>query len=177
MSEQKNFCEYIYKTPATVRKTVGKVMLINMYALFTLLYLFLFWYMITSIALLVLLPFIMFAMIRVTWRLVQTEYEISVEAGELKIAVIYGKSGRKTRFRYDVREMSLIVPYDDAHADLVCGGDVTETKLFLGDTEDSVAYACVCPDKKKSAKTAIVFMCTDEMKKLLRISNPSAFRQ
>ncbi len=176
MSEIKNYCELIYKPAPSAKKSLGKAMLIAVYSLFILLYLFLFWFTVKSYALIILLPFIMFAMIRVTWRLVNTEYEISLEAGEIKFSVIYGKAGRKTKFRYDVREMSVIAPYDDDHAHLFEQNDITDTKLFFGISEGLTAYACVCPDIKKSTKTLAVFMCSDEMKKLLRLSNPSAFK-
>jgi len=176
MSEQKYYCEYTYKTAPSVKKNLAKAMLVTMYALFTLLYLFLFWFTVKSIAMLALLPFIMFAMIRVTWRLVKTEYEISVEAGELKISTIYAKAGRRTGFRYDVREMSVITPYDEAHAHLFSQNDTTVTKIFAGESEELTAYVCVCPDIKKNMKTLVVFMCSEEMKKLLRLSNPSAFK-
>ena len=35
------------------------------------------------------LPFILFALIRVTWRLVSIEYEFAIEAGELTIDVAF----------------------------------------------------------------------------------------
>jgi len=175
MSENKNYCEYIYRPEKTAKMTAARIALLAMYTVFCTLYILLFWLTVQSLALLILLPFLMFAMIRMTWRLVNTEYEVSVEAGELAVAVIYGKAGRKTKFRFTIREMMAIVPYDKEHAHIFEAKNITDTKLYGKSLGSENALVCICPDIKKSAVIAVVFEADDEVKRLLRLSNPSAY--
>lgn len=176
MNDSKTHGEYIYRSEPSAKMTAARISLVTMYTVFCALYLLLFWVLLKNLALLILLPIIMFAMIRTTWRLVNTEYEVGVEAGELTVAVIYGKAARRVKFRYDVREMSVMTPYDKAHSHYFEERTVTEIKRYGKSKGSDGAFICVCPDLKKSQRTAVVFECNDEIIRLLRLSNPSALK-
>lgn len=173
MNDYKNFCEYTVKPRPTAKTQVVRGLLIAMYSVFTLLYLWLFWLNFKSWALLILLPFLMFAIIRVTWRLVNIEYEFAIEVGELKIAVIYGSANRRTKRRLNIPDMTLIAPY---RADLVAAPDIIETVSFA-EPDSENAYVCVYPDKKSGKKKAVIIETTEESRRILRLCNPSAFRK
>lgn len=176
MTENKTHYEYVYRPEPSVKMTAARILLITMYSVFCAMYIILFWISLQSLALLILLPFIMFAMIRMTWRLVNTEYEVSVEAGELTVAVIYGKAARRVKFRYTVREMTVITAYDKAHVHLYSGNDISDTRCFGKSADSENAIVCVCPDVKKNSRKAVVFEGDDEMRRILRLSNPSAVK-
>ncbi len=173
MNDYKNFCEYVTKPKPTSAMIVIKSLLIMMYALFGMLYLWFFCLNLRSLAMLILFPFLMFAMIRVTWRLVQIEYEFAVEAGELKVAVILGGAARRTKCRVQISDMSLIAPEATANVKV---DDFTECRRYADEGSEN-AYLCVFPDKAAGKKRAIVIETNEEMRRILRLGNPSVFRK
>lgn len=177
MNEQRTHYEYVYSPEPSAGMTAARIGLIAMYTLFCTIYILLFWIAIEVLALLILLPFLMYAMIRMTWRLVSTEYEISVEAGEFIVAIIYGRASRRSKFRYNLKEITVITPCDDAHKYIIDGAGVTEFRKFGKGMGSDGAWCCVCPDQKKNSRVGIIFGADDELIKMMRLSNPSALKK
>ena len=176
MNDYKNFCEYVVRPQTTPGMKAAKALLLTGYTVFTLLYLWIFGLNLRSWAMLILLPFILFAIIRVTWRYTAVEYEFAIEAGELTVSAIYSGSARRTRIRASVPDMTVIAPYNEQSARWTEAPDIIETKIFA-DADSAEAYLCVSPDKEKGKKRAVVIETNEEMRRILRLCNPAAFRK
>ena len=176
MNDYKNFCEYVVRPQASAGVKAAKVLLVTGYTIFTLLYLWIFGLNFRSWAMCILLPFILFAIIRVSWRYTSVEYEYTIEAGELAVAAIYSGAARRTRIRMQVPEMTVIAPYNEQSARWTEAPDIVGTMIFA-DPDSPDAYLCVAPDPSKGKKRAVVIETNEEKRRILRLCNPAAFRK
>ena len=174
MNDYKNFTEYVVRPEPTAKNTLARVMVICAYSVFTAVYLFIFWVLLQGLALVILLPFLLFAIIKLTWRFVCVEYEYSIEAGELTVAAIYGGATRRVKCRVYLPEATLIAPYDASRERMLEKDDISTVKRFASEDSES-AYVCVYPDKKHGKKRALVFETNAEAQRILRLCNPVAF--
>ena len=175
MNEHKTFCELIVTPAKTAGTRALEAALMLVYALITAGYFFLFYIMLGQWQPLILLPFIVFGLIRLTWRFTRVEYEIAVEAGALTVAKIYDKRSRRKKFSADIADFSLIRPLDADAKRVFNGADITERLDFSASPESPDAMLIVYPEKKTGRKTALVIETNDEVRRLLRLSNPGAF--
>lgn len=166
MNEYRNFCEFTKKPEK--QPTFTKVILMTLYTLLTAGYVIFFWMMLRQWQLLLLLPFIMYAVIVLTWRYTKPEYEYSVEAGALTISVIYGGRTRRVRFTGDLTSATRISTYDER---VGSARDILGVKDFSAGGE---VWCGVFPDGNSGKKLVIVFSVNDEMKRALKICNPQA---
>ncbi len=174
MNDYKNFTEYVVRPEPTAKNTLARVMLICAYSVFTAAYLFIFWVLLQGLALVILLPFLLFAIVKLTWRFVCVEYEYAIEAGELTVAAIYGGATRRVKCRVQLTEATLIAPYDGARKQMLTNGDISQVKRFANEDSES-AYVCVYPDNKRGEKRALIFETNAEAQRILRLCNPVAF--
>ncbi len=177
MNDYKNFYEYTYKPEGGIKLTLLKASLIALYTVFTIVYLLIFGVLITAIALLVLFPFLLFAIIKFSYKYTDREYEISVEAGEMTVAVIYGAVRRRTKKQVSVPDMTLIARYTENRKAMVSGGNIAEVFSFVGTPDSEDNFICVYPDSKSGRKHAIIIETDEELRRVLRICNPSAFER
>lgn len=177
MNDYKNFYEYAYKPESGAKITLLKVGLISLYTVFTLVYLFIFGVLITATALLVLFPFLLFAIIKFSYKYTDREYEILVEAGEMTVAVIYGSVRRRTKKEISLPEATLIARYTDSRKAMVTGGNIAEVSDFSGKADSEENFIVVYPDSKHGKKNAIIIETDEELRRVLRICNPSAFER
>ncbi len=174
MNDYKNFTEYVVRPEDTPRTKLLRVFLICAYTVFSAVYLFIFWALLQGLALVLLLPFLLFAIYKLTWRFTRAEYEYAIEAGELTVAVIYGGATRRVKCRVYLPEATLIAPYDGERERMLVKGDVADVKIYADEGSES-AYVCVYPDQKHGKKYALIFETTAEAQRILRICNPVAF--
>lgn len=174
MNDYKNFTEYVVRLEPTTKNTLARVMLICAYSIFSAVYLFIFWLVLEGLALVILLPFLLFAIVKLTWRFTCVEYEYAIEAGELTVAAIYGGSTRRVKCRVYLPEATLIAPYDAAREQMLATGDISRVKCFANEGSES-AYVCVYPDRKHGKKYALIFETNAEAQRILRLCNPVAF--
>ena len=127
MNEHKSFCEYIVTPETGAKGMLLRVVLMLIYALVAAGYTFFFWILLGQWQPLILLPFIIYALINITWRFVMVEYEFAVEAGELTVAKIYGKKTRRKRFSADISDFTVIRPLDSDSRKLA---DAPDTELL-----------------------------------------------
>ena len=173
MNDYKNFCEYVVKPEPDAKNKLCRVLIMTALSVFTAAYILLFWVNFKSWALLILLPFILYAMFRLTWRFVDYEYEYAIEAGELTVAKIYGGVSRRTKFRAEIADMTLIAPVETEKG-LSERRDIESVKDFS--TEES-AYVCIVSEPKTSKKRAVIIDTNEELLRILRLGNPTAFRK
>ena len=149
-------------------------MLITIYTVLSAAYLFVFGLLLHAVALVVLYPFLLYALIKLTWRFVRVEYEYSIEAGTFTVAVIYGGATRRVKCRVELSDAILIAPYDESRQSILEKEKISDIKRFAEEGSDT-AFVCVWEDKKHERKCAVIFETTDEAKRLLRLANPGAF--
>lgn len=174
MNDYKNFCEYVIKPEPNGRSGFLRALLITAYTLFSGAYVFVFWGLFEMWTLLILLPFLLFALYKLTWPRVNVVYDVALEAGELTVAAIYGGVSRRVKFRAYIPEASLITPFTEGERAL-SGGDVTDTKQFTAGVDRTDTYVIIFPDKKRGKKTALAIDVTPELLRILRLCNPSVF--
>lgn len=177
MNDYKNFYEYTYRPGNGVKSTLLKVALISLYTVFTLVYLVIFGLLFRAVALLVLFPFLLFAIIKFSYKYTDREYEISVEAGEMTVAVIYGSVRRRTKKQVSLPEATLIAKYTESRKAMVNGGSIAEVANFVGDEGSEDNFIIVYPDSRRGKKNAILIETDEELRRVLRICNPSAFER
>ncbi len=175
MNDYKNFCEYVVRPEMTASVRLLRVFLITLYTLFIAVYSVGFWLILGLWTLMILLPFIMYAIIRITWKFTVIEYEYAIEAGELTVALIYNGAKRKVKVRASIPEMTLIAPYDAKSKHTLEKSDIDEVKYYIESKESERAYVCIYPDKKRGKKRAVVIETTPEALRILRLCNSTAF--
>lgn len=175
MNDYRNFTEYVVKPEMTAKTKLLRVFLICAYTLFSTVYLWIFWLNFRALALLIMLPFLLFAIVKLTWRFTSVEYEFLIEAGELTVAVIYGGATRRVRCRIELPKATLIAQYDIERARMLDRGDIENVKRFTARDNSDSAYVCIYPEKKGSKKSALIFDTTPEAQRIMRICNPHAF--
>ena len=174
MNEHKSFCEYIVTPETGAKGMLLRVVLMLIYALVAAGYTFFFWILLRQWQPLILLPFIIYALINITWRFVMVEYEFAVEAGELTVAEIYGKKTRRKKFSADISDFTVIRPLDSESRKLADAPD-TELLDFSAHPDSEDRMICVLPEKKPGKKKAVIIETDEDMRRLMRLSNPSAF--
>lgn len=171
MNDGKIFCEHTVRVKNKARLNILRIVLAAAYTLITLAYVVFFYLMLRQWQLLLLLPFIMYALISLTWRFTMPEYEYSVEAGVLTIAVIYGGRTRRVRFTAELSEATRISKCDRRALE---SRDIVSIKdLSVSGDGDSV-WCAVFPDKSSGKKNAVIFETNEALQRALRLSNPSA---
>ncbi len=171
MNDYKNFCELTVKPETGARGLALKIALIVLYTLFTAAYVVFLYFILEMWTMLILLPFIMYAIFTLTWRYTQLEYEFAIETGELSVAKIYDGRSRRTVFRCDLSEATRISPLSDRR--VLESPDITSVKDFSASPDSAAAWYVIVPDGSK--KLAAVIETNDEMLRILRLANPSAF--
>ncbi len=177
MNDYKNFYEYTYRPEGGVKLSLLKIGLISLYTVFTLIYLLIFGLLFRAAALLILFPFLLFAIIKFSYKYTDKEYEILVEAGEMTVAVIYGAVRRRTKKEISLPEATLIARYTDSRMAMVTGGNIAEVSDFSGKSDSEDNFIVVYPDSKTGRKHAIIIETDEELRRVLRICNPSAFER
>lgn len=165
MNEYRNFCEFSKTAENTPKLKMLRVILMAFYTLFTLAYFIFFYLVLGQWQLLILLPFIIYAMIAFGWKFTKPEYEYSVVSGELTIAVIYGGKSRKVKFTGDLGKATRISEYNGA----AISRDNSNVKDFGAGGEVWCAVF-----QGEGQKTVVIFSVNDKLKRALKIANPTA---
>ena len=174
MNDYKNFCEYSTRPEITGKTVLIKALLLILYTLFCLVYLWIFGLNFRAWALIIMLPFIMYAIIKITWRRTDVQYEFLIEAGELSIAKIYGNSSRRVKAKAYIPEMTLIAPYAGEGERALSARDIVSVKNYAASKNSEGAWVCVYPDRDKGKKHALIIETNEEMRRILHLCNPSA---
>ncbi len=175
MNDYKNFCEYTVRPEGNGGRMTLKILLTAVYTLLTLVCVFLFWFVLRSWALLILYPFVLFALVSLTWRYVNVEYEFAVEAGNFTVAFVYDGRSRRVKFNADLSQMTLLAPRGERSLALTKAPDIAKCSDFSASPDSPDAWVGVLSDGK-GGKCAVIFETNEEMRRLLRFFNPAAVR-
>ena len=175
MNDYKNFCEYSVRPEPDGRTRTLKLLLMLAYTLITAGYIFLFWVILRAWQLLILLPFIMYALIILTWRFVRVEYEYAIEAGVLTVAKIFDGRSRRVKLKIELPECTLIAPRAESGGRALEARDIASVRDFSASPGSADAWVLVCPDRSGGKKSAAIIETNAEMRRILRLCNPSAY--
>lgn len=121
------------------------------------------------------IPISMFFLIGLTWKRTYVEYEFSFFGDTLTVSRILGKKTRKKMVELSIRELSMIVPYDDDHVSQIEGFGVQKKLFAISSMDADSLYALLW--KENDVKYMLCMEPNDRALKLLRYHNISAFRQ
>lgn len=173
MNELKSYCEFTAAPEKSMRTLILQILLMCFYTLFTAAYVFFLFVLLRVWQLLLLLPFIMYAVFGLTWRYTRVEYEFSLEAGQLTVSRIYDRRSRRVGFTADLAEAMRISPLTDRAR--LSAPDIVSVKDFSSSADSESAWYIILPDSRSGKKQAVVIETVPDMLRLLKLANPSVF--
>ena len=154
-------------------KLIG-FLLMFFYTALTFGYIFLFWIKLGQWQPLILLPFIIIALINLTWKYVRVEYEFSAEVGVLTISEIYDGRSRRQKLALEVSEIEEAGRCDESARERLSARGLERIRDFSQSPDSAGAWYAVWRDKN-NVRQAVIFESDDELLRLLRLWNPSVF--
>ncbi len=173
MNDQKSFCEYTVTPEPSFAVKLGRVGLLTLYTLLTVIWLYIFALVSLTWVMLLLLPFVLYALITLTWRYVRYDFEYAVEGGELTISKIFDGRSRRTVYRAEIADFVKVLPYLEEKA-ILTSGEFADVAEFTACEESESAWIGILNDKKSGKRKAVIFEASPDMLRLMRHSNPSA---
>ena len=149
-------------------------LLMFFYTALTFGYIFLFWIKLGQWQPLILLPFIIIALINLTWKYVRVEYEFSAEVGVLTISEIYDGRSRRQKLALEVSEIEEAGRCDDSARERLSARELERIRDFSQSPNSTGAWYAVWRDKNNE-RQSVIFEADDELLRLLRLWNPSVF--
>lgn len=154
-------------------KLIG-FLLMFFYTALTFGYIFLFWIKLGQWQPLILLPFIIIALINLTWKYVRVEYEFTAEVGVLTISEIYDGRSRRQKLALEVSEIEEAGRFNDYERERLNQRGLEKIRDFSQSPDSAGAWYAVWRDKNNEHQ-AVIFESDDELLRLLRLWNPSVF--
>lgn len=109
-----------------------------------------------------------------TWRYTRLEYEITVHASQLGVAVIYGGLSRRELLSCRVRALSVIAPYETADAQTVAPETADRVyHMVSGAAGRTVYYAIYAGEDGQ--KTLLIFDAEEKLRKMLKYYGEDRF--
>ncbi len=113
--------------------------------------------------------------VRFAWRRTEAEYEYSVFGGELTVSRILGGSSRRELCCVPLREIAMIVPYDDEHILPITQFGAQKKIYAVSGMDAPVLYALLW--KEDDEKFLLCIEPDEGMIGVLKRYNASAFRK
>lgn len=123
----------------------------------------------------IVLPLSLWLLIFLTWRRTSVEYEYSIFGGTLTVCRILGGKSRKELVTLSIRELSLVIPYDDDHFQPITNFDAKKKIFAVSSLDAPELYVLLW--KEDGEKKFLCIEPDEKVIKLLRYHNASAFRK
>ena len=169
--------EYAIRQKVTQRTYVIRGLLCAFYGLWVLGNLLL------AILLKGLIPFVIVAcpatlwlFVFLTWRRTFVEYEFSFFGGELTVCRILKGKSRKVLAEISLRELSAVIPYDDAHAGMIRAFGAMTRTVAISSPDAAAIYALLWKNEN-DVKCLLVAELNDRALKEIKRYNVSAMRK
>ncbi len=124
------------------------------------------------VPLMALIPLTSWALVFLTWRFVNIDYECSMTAGVITFSKIYGGRSRKTVFETTIKSMQLIAPYNDKYRAQIERYSPKTEYSALSSTKASNAYFALFENEKEE-KCIFLFEADDKCLRIFRFYNPA----
>lgn len=169
--------EYVIKQKRTATVLITRAILVLCYVLWTAI-LIVSAILVRPIAgiIAIALPLSLLLFIYLTWRRTYVEYEYSIFGGVMTVSRILGKKTRREMISVALREVSAVIPYDDAHLQAIQAFDAKKKLYAISSLEAPVLYVVLWKDED-DCKYLLCMEPTEKAIKLMRYHNNSAFRQ
>ena len=168
--------EYTVKSTKTKRRAAIRAGLVLVYTLWTVgnvaLMLSLLEYLLLFVAF---IPASLWALVHFTWRRTDVEYEYSFFGDTLTVSRILGGRARRELVTVPIRELSLILPYDDEHLSQITQFAPRKKLYAVSDLDAPTVYALLWKEDDK--RLLLCIEPSEEALKRLRFQNLSAFRR
>ena len=169
--------EYVIKQKCTATVLLSRVALIVSYVLWSVL--------LIAVAILskpliglvaIALPTTLWLFIFLTWRRTYVEYEYSVFGGVMTVCRILGKKSRRQMVSIPLRQLSAVIPYDDAHLMAIQSFDAQKKLYAISALDATELYVLLWKEEEEDRKYLLCMEPTERALKLMRYHNNSAFR-
>ena len=174
MNDYKNHHDYVVRPNPNMKIKLTGFLLLIFYTALTFGYIFLFWIKLGQWQPLILLPFIIIALINLTWKYVRVEYEFSAEVGVFTISEIYDGRSRRQKLALEVSEIEEAGRCDDSARERLSARELERIRDFSQSPNSTGAWYAVWRDKNNE-RQSVIFEADDELLRLLRLWNPSVF--
>lgn len=122
----------------------------------------------------VVLPLSLWLLIRFTWRRTYVEYEYSIFGGVLTVSRILGGKSRKELVSVTLRNLAMVIPYDDAHFQPIVNFDARKKMFAVSSMDAAVIYALLW--KEGDERRLLCIEPDERLIKLIKHHNIAAFR-
>ena len=174
MNDYKNHHDYVVRPNPNMKIKLTGFLLLFFYTALTFGYIFLFWIKLGQWQPLILLPFIIIALINLTWKYVRVEYEFSAEVGVLTISEIYDGRSRRQKLELEVAGIEEAGRCDDSARERLSARGLERIRDFSQSPDSAGAWYAIYRDKN-NCRCAVIFEADDELLRLLRLWNQSVF--
>ena len=165
--------EKIIRQKATGKELIPRLVLLLCYLAWALLCVLFLTKIKFSPALLVLGIALTVALIIITWKYVQVEYEYSIYGGSFFLAKIYGKKTRRELLELDLKQAKLIAPRTEEFLEKANALQPKEIVWAVSTPKTDALWMIVYPKGEK--ENALLFFEADERAtSILRKENPRA---
>jgi uncharacterized membrane protein len=110
--------------------------------------------------LVVLIPLLLGAIIALTWRYTQVEYEYSFMAGTATFSKIFGNSSRRTMVEFDIKSIISFSVYDQRAASVI---ESDNKKKVIHAVSKDCKNPCVCVFENDSKEKTYLILDCDEL--------------
>lgn len=121
----------------------------------------------------VLIPLLLVAIVKLTWRYTQTEYEYSFLAGTATVSKIFGNSSRRTVVELEIRSIISLSVYDSKKMARIASEGGKKIINSLPHKNCQNPCVCVFEDDKKE-KIYLILDCDELTAKIFKFFAPSA---
>ena len=125
-------------------------------------------------AILLLIPISTGALILLTWKYVQVEFEYVIVGGSFQVTKIYGKRKRKLLLEIELKDALLIAPYTEGSMERAERLSPEETVMAISSADSDTIWLLVYEEDEKETRVLLFFEADDTTIRLLRRNNPHA---
>ncbi|MGM9682132.1 MAG: DUF6106 family protein [Eubacteriales bacterium] len=165
--------EKVVSHKADAALTFKRIILIALYVFVTAAWVFFGIMTEIYVPLIFLIPITLWALIFLTWKYVNIEYEYSMTAGVLTFSEIFGKCKRKTLFETEIKKMLIIAPYNDEYLKRAESLKPQTEYLALSSRRAENQYFAVFEDEDEK-RAIFIFEADERALRIFRFYNPSA---
>ena len=159
--------EYTVAQKSTGKWKLRKLGMIALYIVFILAW-FVFGFWSHLFPLLALIPFTTWALVFLTWRYVNVEYEYSMTSGTITFSNVYGNRSRKTQAEFKIKDCTLIAPLAESESKLTA---FAPEKVVNALSSDNTPDAYLMLANVEGKHVAVKFEATSKALKIFRFYN------
>lgn len=120
------------------------------------------------------IPLSIWIIVFLTWKYTQVEYECSFFSGNLTVSKVLGNRTRKKLCEVHLRDLTAVVPYDEAHLSRVEAFQAEKTVFAASDVNAENLYAALWTDKDSGKRMMLLLEPNEKAIKIIKYYNMAA---